>query len=325
MYQPLTRGRTIRVLALHPPLVSNQRLEITLSEVSLSDANPPCYEAISYVWGRPQPDQENIDKENSVYSRPCGTFLNITANCASMLRRLRLAHKDRILWVDAICINQSDTLEKDAQVAMMGDVYNRARRVIIDIGEASKTSDEALTCLEKVAYIVVDCQRDILHSFQSGLWMKEVVNDLYQRPWFSRIWVLQEAFMAREAVVMCGTRMVPWWWFRPWRIWIDSTPAWEEEPWHAALPEKIPRAITAGSVATNGRYNVRRDLLNVLCQSRSCGATNPRDKVFAVLGMMDEIPPELTPVYGDTVLDVYVRTAAYLLNTTGLDDWAANL
>ncbi len=237
-----------------------------------------------------------------------------------MLRRLRLAHRDRILWVDAICIDQSNTLEKDSQVAMMGRIYNRARRVIIDIGEASDTSHEALTHLKALAYIVIDCQQDVLHSFRSGMRMKEVINKLYERPWFSRIWVLQEAFMSQDAVVMCGTQMVPWWYFRSLRIWIDSRPARETEPWHAGLPEDIPRALTMGGVASHGKYIARQDLLRMLCQSRTCMATDPRDKVFALLDMMDEIPRDLTPVYaeGNTALKVYVSTAGYLLNTSGL-------
>lgn len=98
-------------------------IKLALESRSLS------YEALSYIWGAVAGESEII----------CNSFpLLVTANCLTALRHLRKRHKQRILWVDAICINQSSTTERSAQVAMMGEIYRIASRVLLWLGPGSR-------------------------------------------------------------------------------------------------------------------------------------------------------------------------------------------
>jgi hypothetical protein len=72
----------------------------------------------------------------------------VTANCIAAMRRLRHKKKRRILWIDAICIDQSSMDERNQQVELMGDVYSKARRVILWLGEESTFSDFTISFLK---------------------------------------------------------------------------------------------------------------------------------------------------------------------------------
>ncbi|KAJ9145284.1 Heterokaryon incompatibility protein-domain-containing protein [Pleurostoma richardsiae] len=247
MYRPLKSTKSFRLLRVHPAKSDLDALEVTVSEASFTDELE--YEAVSYVWGDP-------DDRVTVTSRPCGTELSVTRNCDSILRRLRQEQNDRVIWLDAICINQMDIPERNAQVSIMGSIYRNASRVVIDLGEASSTSDNAI-------HFLMHCTEDGFYSFEYGLEIKKIVRDLYSRPWFWRVWVLQETFMSKEAIVMCGKTTAPWSTFRPFRIWVDSRPARETEHWHVPLPDTIPQTLQIGN-ARDKTYDEQEDLLTLL-------------------------------------------------------------
>jgi Heterokaryon incompatibility protein (HET) len=129
---PLRTEQSIRVLKLAPALHRDSSLRCKLVEVSL-DKNPK-YEALSYVWGSPQ---------NGCYIECYGLKFRITANAEAALRRLRYRCCPRTLWIDAICINQTSIPEKNTQLRLMADIYRKARRVIIWLGEGSEMLDLA--------------------------------------------------------------------------------------------------------------------------------------------------------------------------------------
>jgi hypothetical protein len=128
-HQLLKNTDSIRVLYLQPDQFDDD-IKVELTEVSLT--NPPSYEALSYVWGSP-----TVNNPISCH----GKDLLVTVNCIAALRRLRNKKKRRVLWIDAICIDQSSMNERNRQVKLMGDVYSKARRVILWLGEDSTFSD----------------------------------------------------------------------------------------------------------------------------------------------------------------------------------------
>lgn len=99
------------------------------------------YEALSYTWG---------SLEDPLEVTINGAQMSVTANLHSALRHLRFEEIDRILWVDAICINQNDLLERGHQVKQMGNIYRKAGQVIIWLGESTKATDLAMTSLERL-------------------------------------------------------------------------------------------------------------------------------------------------------------------------------
>lgn len=121
LYGPLPPGNLIRCLILQPGL-EDEPLEGRLNIVNLDDC--PQYEAISYVWG------STVRSQTFVCD---GNLTHITVSLSMALRRFRYTEKPRVLWADSICINQGDLSEKGHQVALMGQVYSKASKVLIHI------------------------------------------------------------------------------------------------------------------------------------------------------------------------------------------------
>jgi len=126
-------GRTIRILRLNPaPFSSEAPVSGVLEDISLDRAT---YDALSYQWRRDKP---------AVPIRINDVQVLVTQNCHAALRRLRDTHRKRVVWIDAICINQQDDLEKNHQAAMISDIYKRTLKVFVWLGESSEKTDYAL-------------------------------------------------------------------------------------------------------------------------------------------------------------------------------------
>lgn len=121
-YIPVRDARCIRILKLEPAHEESSPLRITLKEASLDRICVPRYEAVSYVWGPPN------------FNRPitCNrATLCITPSCEGILLGLRRKTRRRLLWIDSICIDQSNLDERNHQVFMMDEIYKSANRVLI--------------------------------------------------------------------------------------------------------------------------------------------------------------------------------------------------
>jgi hypothetical protein len=144
-HRRLVSPESVRIISLKPSPHFAAPLEVTLHEVCLNES-PLDYEALSYVWGAPTGDRALICDGNKA--------LSVTSNCESALRYLRRTHEERRLWVDAICIDQSDGMdsvkERNVQVVMMGKVYNKATRTICWLGEGTEFTAETLKQLGEV-------------------------------------------------------------------------------------------------------------------------------------------------------------------------------
>lgn len=134
----------------------NLRCQIRLVKVLPGDyADPMCctifketlglaeYEALSYTWGDPK-DRRAIRLNGHSQA------ISITANCEAALRRLRYLDRERVVWIDAICINQGDLMERSRQVRLMADIFRRASCTLCYVGEPDDSSDAALRLLRKV-------------------------------------------------------------------------------------------------------------------------------------------------------------------------------
>jgi hypothetical protein len=125
-YEPLVGSYSTRVITLLPSASREDRIEVCIAEVDLE--TPPPYEALSYSWG---------DPSQRVALQCHGKDLHVTPNCESALRHLRRDSGVRTLWVDAICIDQTSTDDRNQQVRIMGDVYSKASLVLIWLGPAT--------------------------------------------------------------------------------------------------------------------------------------------------------------------------------------------
>jgi hypothetical protein len=135
------------------------------------------YEALSYVWGKPDGGHSiSID----------GDVLSVTGNLYAALQHLRNRHWERVLWVDAVCINQGDDGEKQDQIRLMANIYSQASRVVVWLGEAGDESgDSALQEIRRVAAEEMS-SGNVLNINEET---KQGVLALLRRQWFERIWV----------------------------------------------------------------------------------------------------------------------------------------
>jgi hypothetical protein len=141
-HRRLSSPRSIRLLDLLPSPDLDASLEATLMEASLDNSN---YEALSYVWG------SRFGTEPFTCD---GKLLLITPNCESALRHLRLKDKQRILWVDAICIDQEQgepsVKERNSQVALMGEIYAKSSHTICWLGQGNQCTDGLMQLLQQI-------------------------------------------------------------------------------------------------------------------------------------------------------------------------------
>ena len=141
-YSTLLYDDSIRLLKLFPARndTNDQGLDCALEDCCLSDDYS--YEALSYAWGQPVfPELLHTHKG----------ILKITENLALALHSLRFKDRVRYLWVDAVCINQNDLMEKSQQVAMMSIIYKSARQVICWLGQVDESVGDAMEILKRLA------------------------------------------------------------------------------------------------------------------------------------------------------------------------------
>ncbi len=132
-HRPLSTTRSIRIIQLLPSHHHDAPLRCRIHEVSLDDSGRRySYQALSYVWG-----SETL--ASAIYCDD-DQVLHVTENCRDALHRLRLRFRTRSLWIDAICIDQTNRglSERSFQIKLMGEIYQRAQRVIVWLGSGTE-------------------------------------------------------------------------------------------------------------------------------------------------------------------------------------------
>ncbi|KAK3340808.1 heterokaryon incompatibility protein-domain-containing protein, partial [Neurospora tetraspora] len=233
------------------------------------------YEALSYVWG-------SEDKPCSIFINGCN--LAVGKNLHAALLHLRDHSIERTIWIDAICINQEDEEEKGHQVQSMAKIYAKASRVIIWLGEEAAGSDQALEEIRITAELST-----------RRLDNKAGILTLLERPWFQRIWVLQEVAAARHILIKCGSAEVDG---SAFCLGLDALNLSNELPADLrarilSVTYLIRGAIFRSKYATSQSDNFSLDIrpLGELIEMyHTRGATDRRDKVYALLGMSSDNP-----------------------------------
>lgn len=137
-YSPLPSEQFIRLLELYPGH-ANDNLDCTLHQTKLENA--PKYEAISYAWG---------DPANKIDVLCDGKIIMVTPNLKDALLRLRIKDRSRVLWIDAICINQNDHVEKGSQVKLMKRIYGNATRVCVWLGYTTAQMEPVIELIDHI-------------------------------------------------------------------------------------------------------------------------------------------------------------------------------
>ncbi|KAI6089242.1 HET-domain-containing protein [Hypoxylon rubiginosum] len=306
-----------RILTLLPGS-GDQPLECILEHGVLGDSPP--YETVSYVWGDPREKVEIICN---------GRTLAITAALAEALRHFRSPSESRrSLWADAICINQNDNEEQGRQVRRMKDIYSKASRVLIWLGEEQDESDRGIAEALHIAHTCrqyVSCGGELENiSFNDPLARKlfgkftdpsefprlSAFAKLIGRLWFTRVWVVQELALATEATVYCGHSSIDW------TDLMAAITAQDYLELYLADHERNAFVFILERARREWNTGVRRSLLSVLFRYRILDATDPRDKIFGLNALIrSELsgPEALQPNYDVDIAELYTAAAKEIL------------
>ena len=204
-------NREIRLLTIAPALHESDPIECTLFKASLNKDNP--FIALSYVWG-------SLDDPITIALN--GTDFNITRNLDYALRNLRMHRPNATFWINAICINQVQTAkaEQEQQVEIMDLIYETALQIMACLGPAPAGHAEMLAAIDTSMFDSENWKNSTIHEgqledeqFVQKIFhedAREAFNLLFQKPYWSRTWTLQEITLASEALIVYGRIIIPW-------------------------------------------------------------------------------------------------------------------
>ncbi|VUC35364.1 unnamed protein product [Clonostachys rosea] len=281
--------------------------------------NPTTFEALSYTWGTSTETRTAlvVPRFSDHKSEPVKTMsIGINLECA--LKHLRFPDRVRTLWVDAVCINQNNISERDEQVKRMATIYKEATRVVVWLGPESESSVLAIKTLAFLGQQIVMtmdkwsftapgateidwCYNATLLPYDKKTW--RAINSLLQRSWFSRVWIVQEIQLAKDAVLRCGHDEMAWVEFRRaiLALWGKSVLDSAISRRRLSFIERLVNPVTSTST-----------IYHILHRTDDRGCSNKRDRVYGVMGLFPgtfraRIQPQYFLGVGKVYLD-FVRS-----------------
>lgn len=188
-------GHYIRLLKFES---SAPEESLRLSLKTCKFAEKPDHNSLSYEWGTTAADQPILVNDRLFFIREnLHSFLKVLA---------RSAYRDTYFFADAICINQDDISERNAQVQRMGDLYAQAKIVLVWLGPATAESDLIFdVCIDlTVNKSIVPAK---LGKNKAQI---DALDTIYQRSYWTRLWIIQELFLARNIILFCGSKSTAW-------------------------------------------------------------------------------------------------------------------
>lgn len=325
-----------RLLILEPG-IKNDEIRCQLRTCNYSAKIP--YTALSYAWG----DATKVEKVQCN-----GKEIGIASNLHQALLDLRDADRERVLWIDALCINQDDISERGHQVRNMKQIYAQARQVLVWLGPEDDAISKAFDILRELKPTFVEPknlltlgfkpsyfsasnldQRTIGFNFamadesqllRSGL---DPLITLLERPWFRRLWVLQEVAHAKHVTLVSGRATLHWKLLaRPVRDLYHSGMALD------SITDKAKIGVLSVIEMENARQPAmsrhKRRLLSVLLATHAAECSDIRDKIYAILNLADDYDPErdidiFGPDYLASPKDAFTRFARWSVARGDLD------
>lgn len=302
------------------------------------------YRAISYCWGDPNPAHRVLCSN--------GQSLLVTESAAEIMKFVVPHNPTDFFWIDQLCINQADPVEKAAQVSVMGEIYSFTKQVVAWMGRGDRSSKSAIAFVGMLFGEMEDLERkgfqptraslkslpgrvrnDVSQMKASRKW--SALSHLLRNPWFERVWVMQEVIMAcaKTSYTVSGKShillsfekcSIDFDWLAKVLEVIEKCDLDSELCYSCQNKDRsIERGITPWGLEAIKTFSTFREfkskgtpiLFNfVLSHAWHFKASNDRDKLYAVMAFADEIPDaSLRPNYESTVEDVYTAWATALL------------
>ncbi|QIX02031.1 hypothetical protein AMS68_007548 [Peltaster fructicola] len=308
-YAPLISAKTGIRLARLQPGSGNKAIAIDLIDSYVTGTSRIEYDALSYVWG-------TSTRDKVIFCN--GKRLQVTKTLVEALGRFRRRDAVVTLWIDQICICQDRVAERNAQVQMMGDIFRAARKVIVWLGDDYDDSKAGMQLAQQLLHIAkhrsicdlqaADLEVHGLPKQSSKRW--KALAAILHRPWFWRTWIVQEVVLNPNVDLVLGASNISWDELGtivtllegplPRVFQLDQAITAFELPFtkinkirmrhQGRMPESRPtsrRAVLDG-VFFDEPEDVdddMPDILDLLLMSRCLGATDPRDKIYGLLGI----------------------------------------
>ncbi|ODM20286.1 hypothetical protein SI65_03339 [Aspergillus cristatus] len=301
-YRPIVEEE-IRVIALLPG-GDSEPVKCRLIHVPIFGGLK--YDALSYTWGV-EPEESTIRLNELV--------LPVRLNLLQALLALRRRTETRFLWIDAICINQSDVDEKTREVQRLRQVYAQASKVVIWLGSSTEDSDIAMEMVSNQSLTTGGA-----NGINPG-W--PALDRLVRRRWWSRVWCIQELASAHwSPMVICGSKFNVW--DQMWNATERLADYWARSTLQDSVDCGLSNYVAfsghdltvtgLNSIRSQYTSSVRLELFYLLTMTLAYEATDPRDKVYALLGICrSEDRDALVPDYRKTVRQVYIETTEHLM------------
>jgi hypothetical protein len=308
LYSPLATSDAFRLMVLQP---GKRHDPIVVQLRALSATSVPEYDALSYVWGDPQAVIPILVN---------GIPTPITVNLHAALVQVRSPHTSRVLWTDALCINQQDPQERSQQVIIMGSIYARARLVLACMGTSPDGgAGRIASFLNDYAPVM---RSGAVPPTQDSRWRS--FGPLLRKPWFTRAWVLQEVGLAKDPRVVYDDVDFS---YRDlmaavkWLTFYDSA---------APATLGIPGLLIHTLWTDWSDDNWNRDpflqhcgLLDLLDHAALLDCQDPRDRIYAFLGHPLAVAAgttgtQIIPDYQKEVNQVYKEATVFLLGQTSV-------
>jgi hypothetical protein len=290
----LLQNDEIRLLKV---LVPESTLCGSLIHGSLSHVPLP-YVALSHRWTKLLDSEIQLDGHRKQISR----------TLAKVLSRLRDAGRD-VVWVDTLCINQQDNVEKSAQIWRMETIYRKADWVAVWLGEEAHGSGKVMSFLRRIPANVEQSGsiKGILREGSSP--SPEELGRFFSRSYWSRTWIVQEVSVGKEVQLMCGDEVAPW---RSLKLLVEYLLA--QRPDHPKL-EIISNVL---GIRNQRLTRVPSGLLELLGGLRRSDASERKDRVYGILSLSsdgrDFVP---TPSYSVTDTELCISMFRTFIQSTG--------
>lgn len=331
--------RQVRMLFLHP--LKNGQVRCSMRKIYL-DKEVGKYTALSYVWGDPN-ETSPITIDGSVFQ----ATTNLKAALMALARQLPSDYL--ALWVDAICINQADDQEKSQQVCLMGEIYQKASRTIAWLGPEGDDSKKAISSLRWLANYVFEQEfrwttimevlenkadfapfRSVLNHLDFGVDVSHqiplgCIHALMNRPWWKRVWAVQERTLQENVLIICGANLIDWTEVTAAMVGIALKYHTATTADNYGILGSIVKDLSShhlyreGANTESGRLSLFGAMANAQKQALQC--TDPRDYVYGMLGVADdELVKGVTVDYqNSTTRTVFTEIAKLFLKKYGLD------
>jgi hypothetical protein len=316
-YEPLQEDNALRLLILRPGC-KGEAIHCILEHGTAADPAP--YEAMSYVWGDASRVQPIFVDDKPLF---------VTTNLVSALDHLRYPHRERVLWADAICIDQRNVAERSQQVLLMAEIYSKAYRVLVWLGEESADSPLAMDVAERIWKFVIyesltedpfDTEAQQPPEVDESEWAA-LENLFAKRAWWRRLWVVQEIALARQVRLICGSRTLDWSFIEALRAGVQKK-LWAPEPtqrfgaiFSAAWELDAARATNK---TTDGLTLPRLGSLMQTFSRRKC--VDARDLCYGLLAMAPLERASITPDYDLALESVFINATRLMIQDSEVLD-----